>query len=178
MRRIALIGSILGVLGVAVISGVPAFGADNGTVNATVSVQDVPCMTVTSSGINYGSRSFSTQASPVQVTGNITSIATCSGSGQTVFVKGGQATDGAGAVWSLAGALSCPTTDQYVHEVDNPNNGASYIALTTNATNFGTLNASPSSIPNIPTRLTMPCTGSSGLGKTMNMQILFTVTVP
>jgi hypothetical protein len=175
MRRIALLATIVGVLGVAVISGVPAFGADNGTVTATVSVQDVPCMTVTSSGIDYGAKVFS-GASPVQATGTITSIGTCSSAAQTVWVKGASAT-ATGVTWTLVAGLACPTTNQYVHEVDNPNSPASFVPLTNTNQNFGTFNAQPHSIPNIPTRLTMPCTGSAGAGQTISTQILFSATV-
>jgi hypothetical protein len=159
------------------ISAVSALGADNGSVGATVSVQDAPCITITSSGIDYGSKTFSTQATPVIAVGSITSIASCSTASQTIYVKGAPAT-GTAATWQLVPALACPTINQYVHEIDNPENPTSYLPLNSTGINFGGFNSTIKTISNIPTRLTMPCTGSAGGGQIMSTQILFSVTAP
>jgi hypothetical protein len=177
MRMFGVVLSVLLAGGVYAGSSVPVFSADNGTVNATVTVQDVACITVTSAGIDYGTKAFSTSAVPVQSSGSITSIASCSGSAQTVLIKG-TPTTGTTPAWSLVNSLACPTPNQFVHEFDNPGTAGSYLALGTNNLTFQAGFASMATISSIPTRLTMPCTGSSGGGVQVSTQIIFTATVP
>jgi hypothetical protein len=174
--RIGVAGALFLSLGALFAGSLPAFGVDNGSVTATVNVQDVACVQITSSGITYGTKAFSTANTPVQGTGTITNLASCSTADQTVLVHGATAT-GTGATWSLVSALACPTPNQYVHEVDNPNTLGGFLQLASGNITFGSL-AGNSSFGSIPTRLTMPCTGSNGAGQTMSTQIVFTATVP
>jgi hypothetical protein len=175
MKVLGIILSLVLAGGIYAGSSVPVFSADNGTVEASVTVQDAACIVVTSSGIDYGTRAFST-AVLVQPTGSITSLASCSGAAQSIQIKGAAAT-GPTPSWSLVSSLSCPgTTNQFVHEFDNPNTAGTWIALTTGNLNFGGIGPMVT-IPDISTRLTMPCTGSAGAGMEVTTQIIFTATV-
>ena len=177
MRMFGVVLSVLLAGGVYAASSVPVFSADNQTVEASVTVQDAACIVVTSSGIDYGTKAFSTQALPVQATGSITSLASCSGSSQTVSIKG-TPTTGSTPAWSLVNSLACPTANQFVHEFDNPGTQGGFLALGINNLTFQAGFAPMASITNIPTRLTMPCTGSSGAGLEVTTQIIFTASVP
>jgi hypothetical protein len=177
MRMFGVVLSVLLAGGVYAGSSVPVFSEDDATVTATVSVQDVPCITVGTTLINYGTKAFSTSQGLVSGSSTIGNVDSCSTAAQTLLIKG-TPTTGTTPAWSLVNSLACPTPNQFVHEFDNPGTAGSYLALGTNNLTFQAGFASMATISSIPTRLTMPCTGSSGGGVQVSTQIIFTATVP
>ena len=176
MRRVGLAAALLAVMGLVGISGTAAFGADNGTVNATVSVQDVPCVTVGTPSIDYGTKAFS-DGTLVTGSGTISNVDSCSTAAQTLSAKGSDATGSAGAAWTLVSSFGCGTgsTNEYRHTVRNSTGATVTLSLADQAIWNLTSNQQDVSIP---TTLIMPCEGSSGAGQVMSMQVILTATIP
>jgi hypothetical protein len=169
-----------------VLSGLPAFGADSGTVNAKVAVAS-PCVTVgPGTGVDFGTLEFA--STPQQVQGNqgngTSTVSNCSPSGENIFVRGTNAAGASGASWSLVARTqpvgTCDLgTNKYVLKVN------AYDSTWT--TLFGGVDATPTSqalfqsgagaTANIDYDLWMPCSGSGGAGETMSFQIIYTATL-
>jgi hypothetical protein len=116
MRRLGLVGSLVLFVSLYLAGSIPAFSADNGIVAATVTVQDVPCITVGTTNINYGQKAFSTLLTPVSALSSIANVDSCSTAAQTLLATGSQAT-AAGALWNPVASFSCsgPSTNEYRH---------------------------------------------------------------
>jgi hypothetical protein len=163
-----------------VLSALPAFGADSGTVSAKVTVA-APCITVNGTaatdGINFGTRAFSTPTAAVGISNADTTLSNCAALTENIYAKGTDAA-GPGATWTLVDArASNPCTygiDKYGVAV--PTLAPGNVALTTPDQLLGS--AGPGAIPKVmSTLLAMPCTGSSGAGQTMNFQVVYTASL-
>lgn len=176
MRTIGVILSVLLAAGLYAGSSVPVFSADNGTVTATVSVQDVPCITLGVTTLNHGTKAFSS-TTLVTDTKNISNIDSCSSAAQTLLATGSNAT-GSGVTWTPVATVNCSSTpkNQYRMALRNPG-PPTVINLSLAAQPFGSLSADQQDFLAEAT-LTMPCTGSDGAGETMSMSITLTATVP
>ena len=106
MRRIAILLAAAAVW--LLMTTFPSVGADNGTVNATVSTP-APCLTLDQTSVDFGVVPFSDGGTsfalrPVEVTN-------CAGSGvgENLFVKGTDATSAKSqTVWTLSGQNTAP----------------------------------------------------------------------
>jgi hypothetical protein len=177
MRMFGVVLSVLLAGGVYAGSSVPVFSEDDATVTATVSVQDVPCITVGTTLINYGTKAFSTSQALATGTGSITDVDSCSTAAQTLLATGSTAT-ATGATWNPVSTLSCSggSLNEYRHSLrDELTPKDVFLSLAPQPLRSLTANQQDLSIP---TMLNMPCTGSAGGGKTMNMQVILTATVP
>jgi hypothetical protein len=177
MRTFGVILSLLLAAGLYAGSSVPVFSADNGTVTATVTVQDVPCITVGTTTITYGTKPFSTSQGLSTATSSIGNVDSCSTAAQSLSATGSTAT-ATGATWNPVATLNCSgaSTNQYRHTVrDTLAPKDVQLSLSPQALTSLTPNQQDLSIP---TTLNMPCTGSDGAGRTMNMSVTLTVTVP
>ena len=177
MRRVILLGALaVGIVWGAATAG-PTFGQSNGTVTATVLVQAAACITISPSSFAYAPAGLSTTASLVTTLPNSTkpTVTSCSTGTQNLLAKGGTATGG-GATWSLANGLDCsvPDTDKYRHEL-RPAAGSFFTLTTDDQAWEGGISQGGTRL--VDTRLTMPCTGSSGVGTTMSMPIVVTAVV-
>ncbi len=177
MRKLGLVGSVVLATSVWLAATVPVFGDDTGVVTATVNVQDVPCITLGTTNINYGQKAFSTSLTFVNAPSSISNIDSCSTSAQTLLGTGSLAT-GTLASWSPVPTLSCsgPSTNEYRHTLRNLESSAD-VHLSLSAQSLGTL-AGNQQDASVGTMLLMPCTGSDGAGQTMAMQVTLTATVP
>ena len=178
MRLAILLGALAaGVVWGAATAG-PTFGQSNGTVTATVQVQAAACITISPSSFTYAPAGLSTTASLVTTLPNSTkpTATSCSTGTQNLLAKGGTATGGGGANWILANSLDCsvPDIDKFRHEL-KPATG-SFFTLTTDDQTWET-GISQGGTRLVDTRLTMPCTGSSGVGTMMSMPIVITAVV-
>jgi hypothetical protein len=153
-------------------SSLPAFSADAGTVNATVTVAG-PCLTVPTTTIDFKSLRFSSPTS--NVTGAETvGYTSCSAAAQKVFARGTDAT-GTSATWTLT-SYSTPCADAV-----NKYGVELHVAgqrVTLRATDQEIETLAPG-LPGATTmlELTMPCQGSTGGGQTMSFQVHFTATL-
>ena len=178
--RIRKFGAIVGALTVMAVGSaltvVPAFGADDGTVSATVTVA-APCVTVSQTApVDYGTLGFNAAAS--QSLGTITN---CSGgSAQTLLVKGTTAT-AASATWDLNGrncTTTPPTLNRYDHRLDLSEGSSNVVQgrfLSTTDFAVATPMAAGATWSANGT-LIMPCSGSDGQGETFNFSVIFTAT--
>jgi hypothetical protein len=179
MRRSIVLGAlVVSVAWLAVTAG-PALGQSNGTVTATVQVQAAACITISPTSFTYAPAQLSTTAGLVTTTPNSTkpTVTSCSTATQNYLARGGTATGGGGASWQLANSVDCgvPDIDKYRHEI-KPETSAYFPLSTTDQTWESGVVQSATRL--VDTRLTMPCTGSSGVGTTMSMPIFVTAVVP
>jgi hypothetical protein len=177
MRMFGVVLSVLLAGGVYAGSSVPVFSEDDATVTATVSVQDVPCITVGTTLINYGTKAFSTSQGLVSGSSTIGNVDSCSTAAQTLLATGSTAT-ATDATWNPVSTLSCSggSINEYRHFLrDESTPKDVYLSLAAQPLRSLTANQQDLSIP---TMINMPCTGSSGAGRTMNMQVTLTATVP
>lgn len=178
MRRSIVLGALLVSIAWLTATAGPALGQSAGTVTATVQVQAAACITINPSNFTYPPAGLSTAASPVTITANSVKpvVTSCSTGTQNLLAKGGAATGG-GATWNLAGTYDCsaPQIDLYRHEIRQLSTN-SYISLSTADQTWEELVPSSNS-RTVDTRLTMPCTGSSGVGSTLSMPIVITAVV-
>ena len=183
MRRAVVVCGVLAVLAFGA-SAVPVFGADSGSVNAQVTVQQAPaaCITVPTTTVDFGTRPFNppgnsntSSAAPITVTGCATG-----GNGQRLLARGTNAI-GADASWELTTAPVCVADGAQVFRTNRFNlwlsggpSGTVQLAATDSVVRpqmgpVEEFSASPT--------ITMPCEGSSGAGQTMSMSYIFTATL-
>jgi hypothetical protein len=149
----------------------PILAADNGTVDASVTVA-TPCLLVTPSSLDFGTLAFNSTASqPVTYTN-------CGITYERVYGKGTDAT-GTAATWTLNptfGSCGPGSADQYGLYV------ATYSGATFTPVNLSTTDALLESVaPNSAgvgdqLFIRMPCAGSGGGGETMSFQVTYTAT--
>jgi hypothetical protein len=160
------------------LSAHPTFGQSGGTVTATVQVQAAACITISPTSFTYTAAGLSPSGSLTitNPSGTKPTVTSCSAGSQNFVARGNSATGG-GFTWTLTNALDCSTgtqTNEYRHQL-NTSTGSSISLTTTDQTwemavpagNNRTLDG----------RLTMPCTGSNGVGQTMSMPIIVTAVV-
>lgn len=185
MRRCALLAPLASaVVGIGLLPAL-AWGADNGTVNGTVSVPAAtgPCITLSGTSVNLGTApAFSSGTSLVLLEAAGPTVNNCAPSPAKVFAQGSNATAANNPTWSLVhpnSYASCPTNPLNMYRYQVKVDGSAAIPLVNNG---GT------QIPNSSTSFTsgqtsaithgliMPCTGSGGAGATYAMSVLFTTT--
>ena len=167
---LAVIGATFGVL----LGTAPSFGADNGTVDAQVTVeQAAACIELSTGSISFGTLALGAENAPG--TPSIT-VTNCGDANATILASGTDAS-GTGAAWSLVdSAATCADTlgtDNY-HLGLAETDGASIASLSTENKEVGTL-AGAGSVDHV-ARISTACPGSSGAGQAMSMQISYIAT--
>jgi hypothetical protein len=184
MIRLVGLGSLAVAAAWLVLSAGPIFGqqSPNGTVTATVIANSGPCISLDQTTFSYAPAQFSTASSVVTTVPNTAKpvVTNCSNQTSTLSASSGPAT-GATPNWVLQGSsLNCNEgPNKYRHELIR-SGGVGNIALTLVSQTWESSVSGTGGTGN--TRvldgvLTMPCTGSSGAGLTMSMQILLTAVV-
>jgi hypothetical protein len=158
-------------------SSLPAFGADTGTINASVTGAS-PCITIGATSVDFGTAGFSTSSAfSSKVLSNASSYTNCASSSEIVMARGTNAHNaGSTATWSLnpaPGAIcSNAATNVYsltLSSATTPGNGG----LDTSNKSFET--AAGGATSNLNLGIFMPCTGSAGAGEKMDFQYILTV---
>jgi hypothetical protein len=154
----------------------PVLAADTVTVDAQVSIV-APCITVSTTSIDFGQLSFSTQF-PATSTRDI-SYANCSGAEELVFARGTDATeaDGGPATWLLTDPQNgCPDDgpNSYILDLLSSDGRSAQRLLTTDRQVDTVATGSSGLLDEV--KLWAPCEGSDGAGETMSFQIIFTAT--
>ena len=167
---LAIVGATLGLI----LGATPGMGADNGTVDAQVTVeQAAACIELSTSAIGFGTLALG--AENVPGTPGVT-VTNCGGADATILASGTNAS-GTGAAWALVdSAATCADTlgtDNYHLGLATPA-GASIATLSTSNKELGTL-AAAASVDHV-ARISTACPGSSGAGQTMSMQISYIAT--
>jgi hypothetical protein len=180
MKR--LLGGFAVAIAFLVMSALPTLGANNGTVNATVTA-GAACITLSqTTPVNFGTLEFSTAAgnsASGQLAGTITNCATAS---ESILARGTNATNPT-TTWNLVDAtglatpvnpcaLASPNTNEYFQ--DTFTGALSTVFLTTTDKALASLAAGAS--PLLTVGVVMPCTGSSGAGQTLNFSYIYTAT--
>lgn len=175
MRKASIIILLLTSMASSQLAGTPAFGADNGTVSATVT-PDAPCITLTGTSVDFGTLRLST--STARVTGSkavgTLSLRSCNGASQSIYAKSTDAAGGA-ATWSLQrlGSANPCTSGPNVYG-NSTTAGAATIDLSTSDAPL--FNAAAGSTTGLGFGLVMPCTGSDGGGVQMSFSYIYTAT--
>jgi hypothetical protein len=176
MRRPLALAAALATA-VFLLSALPAAGAVGGTVHTTV-IPASTCITVSPSAFDLGVVNFS---SLLIITRTIpTQVVSCSSASQKILARGTDAT-GPGATWTLTSpqpgtSLECPSfVDHFTLRTPdnsvNPDWDNHFGKTDRHVATVGPLNTL-----NLPTVLTMPCSGSDGGGVQMGFDITFTAT--
>ena len=176
-RRLAL------VLATAALAGglaSPTLAADQRTVDAVVTI-DAPCLTVTTSNLDFGRHLLSPDGElPVAVLQDI-GYASCSGTPERVFARGTDAS-GPSASWALVNQFqACPEwgTDRFGLRATSSRIGEQ---RTYDTWYLGTADVEIETLPGDATGavrsidLLLPCQGSNGSGQTMSFRLVFTAT--
>jgi hypothetical protein len=175
MRRITLCVAIAGIAALS-LSTLPAFSADNGSVEAKITVASA-CITVEpAAGIQFPSLPFSTSSSPqVGVATPDTTVTNCSGASEQVFVRGTNATSAtSSASWALSGTFS-PAQNQFNLDLASNAAGGTFVAVDPVSRTWRTMPAAAADV--IRTSIGMPTAGSDGSGETMSMSVTYTATL-
>jgi hypothetical protein len=184
MRNTRVLGTVA-TLGIAVLAmgAVPAFTADNGTVNVSVtaSAPAGPCIEVTGTDVSFGTLPFSSTSQTGFAYGNVNPrFRNCSTVDEDVAIEGSDAT-GPAATWALVPGLSncggsSPALDEYhlSYFVDGGNRQSVTKAKTALLTS-----AAPAASPDheLVLQLITPCVGSKGAGQTFAASVVLTATL-
>jgi hypothetical protein len=179
MRRLVGLGVIAATAVWLAVTAGPTFGqSPSGTVTATVQVQAAACITINPTSFAYSPAGLSSTATMVTTTASGTKpvVTNCSTAVENFLVKGGDATGNGGVTWELANTFDCgvPQTNKFKHEI-KPATGSFFIM--TDTPNTWETSVAANGTRTVDTRLTMPCTGSNGVGITMSTPIIITATV-
>ena len=166
---------ILGVLAVLVASvAAPAWAADNGTIDATVSVEG-PCIEIGSPTVDFGAQGFSTTGSDNLPFAAAVSVTNCSASYVDLYATASDASNlGDTVIWSMTDAFDpdtqdiCPSTDTFAASLGD---GIYDYWLSKSSDTLVTQRAH--SMVSLYPKMAMPCSGSHGSGQVMS----FTYTV-
>jgi hypothetical protein len=172
IRRLTL---ALALVAVAAGQAGPTLAADTATVSASVSIV-APCLTVSTTTLDFGAQQLSTDAAFVSVDRTIT-YTSCSTTSETIFGRGTGATDGAAASWSLTGS-SLPCSDLGPNKYrlrSHPSGVGPTHTLLTFDQGLEVLAAGATGLADR-MELTTACTGSAGAGRTMSFNVTFTAT--
>ncbi|HET7181293.1 MAG TPA: hypothetical protein VFI15_03585 [Candidatus Limnocylindrales bacterium] len=177
LRRAGRRGSILAVttsmLGL-VLGATPGLAADNGQVDAQVTVSAAAaCIELSTGAVDFGTLALGAenQAGAPGIT-----VTNCGDADATIMASGTDAT-GTGATWGLvdSGATCADTlgTDGYHLALENQN-AATSTTLSTGSKELGTLGAA-ATVDHV-ARIWTACPGSSGAGQVMSMSINYLAT--
>jgi hypothetical protein len=181
-RVIALAAGVAVATAYFVVSALPAFSADSGTVNVKLTVA-TPCITVgPSTGIDFttsnGALEFSPSASnpKVYMSTTLMSVSNC-GSTANVYVKGTNATSStSSATWTLV--EQGPVAKNVYHAgVVGQSPPASFPVFLSPTTSFLYRLMPAGATDSIAATLDMALVGSDGAGETMSFQISYTATL-
>ena len=153
----------------------PAAAAENGTISASVTVA-APCVT-TGAPINYGTLGLAPNgATPAPAPGS-SSYTNCSSEVEQIAATGSDATSttaGSTALWTLQSQQPCiGTTTLNQYRVEAKDYAQLSLALSSSTASPLHPGLAPGTTEPLTTFLYMPCSGSSGVGETMQ----FTITV-
>jgi len=159
-------------------SAAPSLAADNATVAAHVDVA-TPCITVSTSTLNFGTLSFSTPGVNPVSSVQAVSYTNCGGTAEKVFGHGTNANQANGTiVWSLVPPIgNCDNyggPNKYGLVLHTPDT-LTYTLLSNTDQLLETVAAGGTGAKDHEA-LFMPCAGSNGAGQTMNFQTVFTAT--
>lgn len=177
MTRLKRVGLVLAAASLWAGGAGPILAADNGTVDAQVTVA-TPCLTVTTPAIDFGTLPFTPEAySSAGVGQQSVAYESCAGIDETIFARGTDAT-GPSATWQLsADGIPCLTPDPNLYRLSltGPSQPAISLALRTTDQELETVAAGAAGATD-QAHIQMPCAGADGAGETMTMQIVLTAT--
>jgi hypothetical protein len=152
-----------------------AFAADTVTVSASVSIV-APCLTVSTTTLDFGAQQLGTDSAMVSVDRTIT-YTSCSTTTETIYGRATAATNGGGASWSLTGnSLPCSDLGPNKYQLhSHPSGAGTSHTLFTFDQQLETLAAGVTGLVDR-LQLTTACTGSGGAGSTMSFNVIFTAT--
>ena len=190
MKRCLVITAVLAAIAG---SALPAFGADSGTVNMTITVAS-SCITLQSTTLSFPALPFSvpdpssSRSGVASAGGSFGNITNCGGQTEKLYAHG---TDAAGAGsstahWSLIGpaafpasknpcALS-PSTDRYevTATTSDPTTAAARGSVDLGSADQLLDTLGGGAAADGAAQIWMPCSGSSGGGETMSFQVIYT----
>jgi hypothetical protein len=157
------------------LAAAPAWSADSATVSMSVTPASACIQLNSGSSLNFGTVPFSAPNQPGTQSNPGPEVQNCSTATERVFARGTNASNGAGANWSLGGVFD-QTTSNVNCSAGNLNKfdvgvGASTLLSTTDQ-ELSSLSGGATGQP--PVTLVMPCTGSSGAGTVMTWSVIFT----
>lgn len=157
-----------------VASAAPLLAADNGTVDAQVTVA-TPCILVSPSTLDFGTLPFTTLSNQGYAPRAI-QIENCGTSQEQLFGRGTDATANAVTVWTLSDTEPCNggLNEYFLRARDNSNTGP-FVALTTVDQPLEVVGSGNLALTN-ELQLVMPCAGSDGVGEVVTFQAVFTAT--
>lgn len=167
MQSLRRLGLGLALIGLWVSSAVPMLAADNGTVDAQVTVA-TPCVTV-GPGIDYGTLQFGAPG------GGSSSFTSCSTALEKIYLRGTDAVSTtSSATWQLtstspSGPTCNPGLNRYLL-----NAGVQSYAPVLTLSDQQVADAQPNTTETLYTGLELPCPGSDGAGETMTFSIIVT----
>ncbi len=182
--KMRLLGTIAALaLAALAVGAVPAFTADTGTINVsiTASAPAGPCLEITGTDVGFGTLPFSTSSQTGFGYGNVNpQFRNCATVDEQIAIEGSDAT-GPSATWALAPGLSncggsSPPLDEYhlTYVLDGGGTQSITKAKTTLLSS-----ATPAANPDheLVLRLITPCAGSNGAGQTFTASVVLTATV-
>jgi len=186
MKRLILMAALMLGAGAAFTTNeLPAFGADNGTVEATVTVAGGLCLQLGASSVDFGTQDFSDVTNDAIAFSSEFSVENCGSDPHAVWVRGTDATavPGPGATWALQGPLGGAAVSPYACD-DLDFGGINTYFMTVGGTTFSSFadlsTANSFLVDQVPAQhdialsaMLMPCTGSDGAGQTMGMDMTF-----
>ena len=171
MRSMKRVGLGLALAGLWAMSASPMLAADNGTVDAQVTVA-TPCLIASPPSVDFGTVQFGASGShAIQVTN-------CGYGSELVLARGTDAAGDGGASWTLTNDTSpCGGgSNNYRLQLSASTVPAGTpLALTTSNQSIGSVGSGSDSLVDT-LRLVMPCAGSDGIGQVMSFQVMFTAT--
>jgi hypothetical protein len=157
-------------------SALPALAAENGTVDAQVTVA-TPCILVDPPSIDFGSLPFRSPTNPViSSLSPLIQLTNCGAGPEQMFGRGTDATIGGNPVWTLGPYGPCSGgLNEYSLRAVSDYDIAHPIALTTTDQVLDiAAGGNPFAVRRLD--LVMPCTGSDGVGQIVTFQAIFTAT--
>ena len=190
-RRLLFTVATLAAAGLAA-GAVPAFTADTGSVNVTITAQPTaaPCITVAPTSLDFGTLAFSTAGALsrrfIGGSGFSPTVTNCGTAGQAMTITGSNASGTSGS-WTISGAADgtnpCPTIDRFNLTGHREADANQEIRLTTSPVlvrDVGGAQAyvqGPGLSDNFGFTLNMPCQGSNGAGEQKSLTLTFTSTI-
>jgi hypothetical protein len=159
--------------------GPVALAADNATIDATVTPA-TPCITIDQTSIDFGTPPFSTTSGEsVATAAPPVTVTNCGANDEQLLASGTGADSGdpnSPAHWNLVPqSVDCASTAPDTFAIDVPLGTNGVVFLSTNPAAIQAV-AGNGGTASIDHEIHMPCSGSSGVGQVMSMQILYTVT--
>jgi len=156
-------------------SALPALAAEDGTVDAQVTVA-TPCILAEPPSLDYGTLPFRSPTNPVQFTNRNITLTNCGAGDERIFGRGTDATIGGNPVWSLVPYSACAggLNEYSLRTVDNTNPLFPTSLSASNQQLDIVAAGNPSFVALL--QLVMPCSGSDGVGQIVTFQAVFTAT--